>query len=535
MTGSGATRGPRRTRAEAWVGRTIAGRYRLTRVIGLGGHSAVFEATAGPDSPRVAVKLLLLEEGTSPSVSTRFLREARTAGRVRHSNVVAILDAGADPEHDVSYLVQELLVGADLRARLAASGPLPPAAALSVVVPMARALEAAHAAGVVHRDLKPANVFLARGDDGATVPKLIDFGISKVAAETDGEPLTMDGALLGTPDYMSPEQARGRPDLDGRSDVWSLAVVLYEALAGRRPFVGPNYNAVIVAIAHDEPPRLDALVDGLPPALVECVHWALTKDPARRTATMGAFRAALEGVAAALPPSPPLRASEAVLAGGPDTLDPALVEPDEAPPPALGAEVGAEVQPDTLPPVRDTFGDVSGALGPGRRRIPWSTLALVLAFLAVGTAGAWWGLRGMAGPPPASGPSEATALLDAAVDAGPVRARPTQPVAADLSIRADLMGPRPGGRLPERITVTQLRSLLPPRAPALRGCVGPTWFGAVTVGFRVTGDGVVREARVRGSLAETPVAACIEAALRAEPMPRFAAREQRFVWTWSLR
>ncbi len=310
----------RRARAERWVGRTLAGRYALGRVIGLGGHSAVFEATAVPDGARVAVKVLLLDEGTSPSVPERFLREAHTLGRVLHPNVVKVLDAGTDPLHGVAYIVQELLVGADLRTRLGSVGPLPPAAALAVVIPVARALEAAHAAGVVHRDLKPANVFLVRGADGAVLPKLIDFGIAR-RAEADEEPLTQDGALLGTPDYMSPEQARGRIDLDGRSDVWSLAVLLYETLAGRRPFTGPNYNAVILAIAHDDPPRLDALVEGLPPALVEAVHRALDKDPAKRTATMEAFRTALERVAATLGPSAPHGASEptaeALLAGGP--------------------------------------------------------------------------------------------------------------------------------------------------------------------------------------------------------------------------
>jgi len=530
-------------RAETLVGRSIAGAYRLVRVIGLGGHSAVFEAV-GPDETRVAVKVLLLEPGTSPSVPTRFLREAQTARRVKHPNVVTIVDAGTDPVFDVSYLVQELLVGADLRARLSSTGALPVATALAVVVPIARALEAAHAAGVVHRDLKPGNVFLARMADGAVVPKLIDFGISKVEADDDDEPLTMDGALLGTPDYMSPEQARGRPDLDGRSDVWSLAVVLYEALAGRRPFVGPNYNAVIVSIAHDEPPRLDALVDGIPPALVACVHRALTKDPAQRTATMQALRESLERVVAALPPEAPQSTLEglggpapgsALLAGGPDTLDPAQVAQGAAPMPALGGADSLDVEPDTQPPLGEGFGDVNADLPPPRRRVPWATLGLVVVFVAVGSAGAWWGMRGMATPQASGGPAEGLALAAAVGDAGPARARPTQPVAADLSERADLLGTRTDGRLPERLTVTQLRSLLPAREPVLRRCLGPTWFGGVTVSFRVTGDGIVREARVRGVLADAPVAACIETALRAEPMPRFAARSQRFEWTWSLR
>jgi hypothetical protein len=525
----------RRARAERWVGRTLAGRYALGRVIGLGGHSAVFEATAVPDGARVAVKVLLLDEGTSPSVPERFLREAHTLGRVLHPNVVKVLDAGTDPLHGVAYIVQELLVGADLRTRLGSVGPLPPAAALAVVIPVARALEAAHAAGVVHRDLKPANVFLVRGADGAVLPKLIDFGIAR-RAEADEEPLTQDGALLGTPDYMSPEQARGRIDLDGRSDVWSLAVLLYETLAGRRPFTGPNYNAVILAIAHDDPPRLDALVEDLPPALVEAVHRALDKDPARRTATMEAFRLALERVASTLGPSAPHDTSEptaeALLAGGPDTLDPARVGAVAAPLPMLGGALPPD-GPDTLPPQQAVAFD--GALPPTPRRIPWSTLGLVAGFVAVGAAAAWWGLRGVAAPPPEAPLLEGAPLNTTPVDAGAARARPTQPVAADLSLRTDLLGARTEGRLPERITVTQLRALMPPREAAVRRCVGPAWFGAVTVGFRATGDGVVREATVRGSLAGTAAAACIEAALKAESLPRFAARTQRFDWTWTLR
>jgi serine/threonine-protein kinase len=252
----------------------------------------------------VAIKLLHSEFARRPELSARFLREARAASRIEHENIVDVLDMGHDDELDAPFIVQEFLSGTDLRRTLDTRKKLPLREALTIIVPVMGALSAAHKLGIIHRDLKPANIFLSRTRAGATVPKLIDFGIAKLSdvGNADGS-ITRTGATLGTPLYMSPEQASGEKSIDAQTDIWAVGVVLYEMLAGKTPFVGDNYNSIVVQIATRDVPALTSVAPDVPPALASVIHQALERDRTKRYATIDAFLLAL--LAPALLGDPP--------------------------------------------------------------------------------------------------------------------------------------------------------------------------------------------------------------------------------------
>jgi serine/threonine-protein kinase len=228
-------------------GDIIAGKYRLTRVLGQGGMGAVWLARNLKLDVDVAIKLIRHELGTAEAAE-RLLQEARAAARIGHRSIVRIFDFG-ETELDDPFIVMEVLTGEPLRAVLERKGRLPAANAVRTLLPIASALAEAHAVGVVHRDLKPENVMLVPDKSGAVVPKLVDFGIAKFhRAEEPDENASRTGFVVGTPDYMAPEQAGGRDEVDERADVWALSVILYEAITGKVPFSGPNYAALIFAI-----------------------------------------------------------------------------------------------------------------------------------------------------------------------------------------------------------------------------------------------------------------------------------------------
>ncbi|MBV9947881.1 MAG: serine/threonine protein kinase [Myxococcales bacterium] len=233
-----------RGQVHAETGVRIAGKYELRRQIGAGAMGAVYEGVHVELGKRVAIKLIRPEFGGSAEVVGRFRREARAASAIESEHVAQIFDFGRDPTLGL-YMVIEYLEGEDLEARLSRERWLDKVEAVTVGWQVARGLARAHAAGVIHRDLKPANVFLSRRDDGSLLAKILDFGISKLdegkwAAPPAADPaeanLTERGTTVGTPQYMSPEQCHGKTSLDGRTDVWSLCAVLYEALAGEPAF-----------------------------------------------------------------------------------------------------------------------------------------------------------------------------------------------------------------------------------------------------------------------------------------------------------
>ena len=237
-----------------------------------------------------ALKFATLPVRAGPEVRARFLHEAQAIGRLRHPNVVDVADFGEVAPGGGLYLAMELLEGQSLAARIEEQGALRPAEAVAIATEIARGLAAAHAAGIVHRDIKPENIFLARGSRGGLVPKLLDFGISK-QQQSDETLATMNGVPFGTPAYMSPEQALGLLDVDHRTDVWSLGVVLHEMLTGKHPFVAPNYQALMTKIAESEPSPLDASV---PEVVRGIVARCLAKNARDRFADAEALAAALE-------------------------------------------------------------------------------------------------------------------------------------------------------------------------------------------------------------------------------------------------
>ncbi|MCC6526340.1 MAG: serine/threonine protein kinase [Polyangiaceae bacterium] len=257
--------------------RWIAGRYGLAHLLGRGGMGSVWAARRRDDGQLVAVKLMTPAQAASLPARRRFAREAQAAMRLRSLHVVAVLDYGIDG--DVPFIVMELLTGEDLRARLRRKRRLTIAAAAQITAQTCAALELAHGAGIVHRDLKPANVFLARVGDREVV-KILDFGLA-FDVDPDEASEHAEGVLLGSPHYMSPEQARGRP-LDHRTDLWSLGVLIYRMLTGAKPFGGITVTEVLLRICTDPVPSARAVVPELPPGIDAFFERALARDPGAR-------------------------------------------------------------------------------------------------------------------------------------------------------------------------------------------------------------------------------------------------------------
>jgi tetratricopeptide (TPR) repeat protein len=260
------------------------GRYRIVRRIGAGGMGRIYLAhDPGLDRP-VALKLLPRFLGADPAANRRFVEEARAASRLDHPHIGTVYEIGETADGRL-FIAMAYYEGGTLRDRLA-GGPLPVSEAVAIAAQVADGLAAAHAAGIVHRDVKPENLVF----DGRDRVRIVDFGVAKVASAA----MTRTGATLGTAAYMSPEQTRGGA-VDARSDLWSLGVVLYEMLAGRRPFAGENTEAVIFGIRNDDAPPLGELRPEVPQALAEVVERCLQKDPASRFADAAELGAALRG------------------------------------------------------------------------------------------------------------------------------------------------------------------------------------------------------------------------------------------------
>ena len=279
------------TDARSLVGTVLADRYRIDAMLGEGGMGAVFRAHHLLMDRDVALKVLHPELGRDPEISARFDREAQTAARLEHSNIVAVLDFGATPA-GFRFLVMPLLSGAELRSMT--GRPMPPERVLWLGVQLFAALEHAHARSVVHRDLKPENVFVVRDEQGREQLKLVDFGLAKLAeGASTGPALTRIGQVFGTPAYMSPEQARGET-VDARTDLYSAGLILYELLAGRLPFVDEDVVALLQRQIHEPPPPLPESID---PRLRDLVMRLLAKDREQRPPDASAAKQALEAIA----------------------------------------------------------------------------------------------------------------------------------------------------------------------------------------------------------------------------------------------
>jgi serine/threonine-protein kinase len=272
------------------IGTTLADRYRIERLIGEGGMGAVFEATQLDTGRRVAVKVISTGDlAKTAEIRARFAREATAVAALDTRNIVQVLESGTDAQTGLPFMAMELLTGADLQVVLERLGALPEHLALRIVAQACIGLQRAHEAGVVHRDVKPANLFLAnaairtRGTE--IVVKLLDFGIAKVKMDELGntaQGLTRTGNMLGTPLFMSPEQAKGLKSIDGRTDVWSLGAVLYQAVSGAPPHEEETVGQLILAICSEPVRPVQEIAPWVSPETAAIVHRALRIDPADR-------------------------------------------------------------------------------------------------------------------------------------------------------------------------------------------------------------------------------------------------------------
>lgn len=255
-------------------GTILAGRYRIEQLLGSGGMAVVAAAYDLQLRRQVAIKHLVPEALQHLELIERFTREARAAARIRGEHVVRVIDIGV-LENGGPFIVLEYLEGCDLEEHLRRNGPLPIVDAIRFVLEACEALAEAHAAQVVHRDLKPANLFLARGPDRRGHIKVLDFGVSKLL----DEPMTEPSRMLGTLVYMSPEQMRAASEVDLRTDIWALGVILYELLAGTPPFTGDEWLSISRAVIEETPTPIRTLRHDVPPSLEAVLDRCLSKNP----------------------------------------------------------------------------------------------------------------------------------------------------------------------------------------------------------------------------------------------------------------
>ena len=402
--------------------------YEIVREIGRGAMGSVYEVIDKSLDAPFAAKVLLPHLSGDGSYVARLKREGKAAARIRHPNVVRVLRFDRTDDGNF-FLLFELLKGSDLSDVFKARGQLPIDEAVTLTLAIADALEAAHAVDVIHRDLKPANIFLHEGAKGTEV-RVLDFGIARLDVVGGGLRLTQTGVMIGTPLYMAPE-AQETVNLDARADVYSLGVVLYEALAGEPPFSGQVQSDVFYHHRHTSPPKLTSKRNGLPRPLVEVVHRALAKSPGDRHPSMAEFSKALRAA---------VGASRLTL----QEVLPAPLGGDEAVSTSRGND-------DPSSPAHGVAVSLQGAPIAGRSLRSWAAVALV----AVGIPALLIGyLTGGADPPPRSEGSSS------AVVAPPLTAEPppamvsikvnTVPMGADV-----LLGGRRLGKTPYSLQLPQ--------------------------------------------------------------------------------
>jgi serine/threonine-protein kinase len=264
------------------AGQTIAGKYRLNRLLGTGGMASVWSATNVFTEREFAMKFMLPQVARTPEAARRFLLEAKVSARINHPNIIEVIDVG-QAEDGSLFLVMELLSGASLDVAIRRQKPpMLVYEFLLIMREVAQALAAAHRSGVIHRDLKPTNIFLHKDRDGRVVPKILDFGVSKILEDEMNTALTIVGTVLGSPLYMSPEQAMGAEGIDGRTDVFAFGSIMFESLSGKRAFDAPNFNALIVTIATTQPRSIDGAGPQLPAPIRSLISECIVTDKTKR-------------------------------------------------------------------------------------------------------------------------------------------------------------------------------------------------------------------------------------------------------------
>lgn len=295
--------------AQSRVGTIVAGRFRLVKVLGEGGIGAVYLGEPLQGGPRVAIKLLKNEYAGDGEVVARFDREARVMTALVHENIVRALEFGHTPTGDV-VMVMECAEGETLRSVYGHTRPLPPLVAVEIARQLGGALSCAHQRGIVHRDLKPENIMVTRLPDGRPFIKVLDFGMARLIYGQDGRtPLTRKGAVFGTPEYMPPEQATGRP-VNAQADQYAFGVIVFEMLSGKRPFKAASPLEMLQMQIRQAPPSLAEIDPSVPPAVAQTVLRMMAKRPEDRfediaTATRALLDGAWSVLRASFPGLPP--------------------------------------------------------------------------------------------------------------------------------------------------------------------------------------------------------------------------------------
>jgi len=278
------------------TGDIIDGKYRIVRLIGEGGMGAVYEGENTRIHRRVAIKVLHAAVAQTGEAVARFEREAQAAGRIGSEHIVEVLDLGNLPSGD-RYMVMEFMDGSELSGRIRERGRLTPGEVYPIMHQLLEALAAAHGAGIIHRDLKPDNVYLLKSRGGkADFVKLLDFGISKFnqLSGDSGFSMTRTGAVMGTPYYMAPEQAKGARDLDHRVDLYAAGVILYEAITGQVPFNADTFNELLFKIVLEQARPIEELEPNVDPTFAAIVNKSMAREPSARFQTAREFQQTLE-------------------------------------------------------------------------------------------------------------------------------------------------------------------------------------------------------------------------------------------------
>jgi eukaryotic-like serine/threonine-protein kinase len=280
---------------EVQVGQLVAGKYRIEQVLGRGGMGVVMAALHEQLNQRVALKFLTDNAYQHPEAVARFVREARAAVQIQSEHVARVMDVGT-LESGAPYMVMEYLRGRDLKDVSTRRGAMPVTEAVDYVLQACDALAEAHSLGIVHRDLKPSNLFLTERPDGSALVKVLDFGISKALhkGDTSQMQMTASAAIMGSPQYMSPEQIRSSKNVDARADVWALGTILHELLTGSPAYVADTVPGLLAMIVADSPPPLSASRPDAPPELEAAILRCLQKDRDQRFSSVSELARALE-------------------------------------------------------------------------------------------------------------------------------------------------------------------------------------------------------------------------------------------------
>jgi serine/threonine protein kinase len=465
------------------AGTQVTSVVRLVRPLGRGGMGAVWVAEHQTLRTEVVVKFMADALAFDPVSLARFSHEASAAAAVKSPHVVQMLDHGFT-EDGTPFIVMELLDGEDLRKRLQRDEVIPLAELGVIIIQACKALGRAHSTGIIHRDIKPDNIFLCRTDDGEPFVKLLDFGVAKSAGPTEFH-MTQTGVMVGTPFYMSPEQAVGAPPVDATTDLWSLGVVAYEAMTGTRPFDGPTIGALTIAICNEGPPVPSAIKPSIPTHVDAWLARVCARDRTKRfpTAKMMSEALSLALRGQSMPRATPLAFAETF---PPDTGSPAYADP--APPMRRGPAVGSTVPLETASGLTTTPAPLTRTTDrPLRPPTPFAPMQTPLTrptvprrgayvaggvtIIALGVAlGFVFAERGVdPGPPPSaaavstSAPQAPPATMPSAAPAPPVAAiAPADTARADAAVMWVASKP-PSGAAPHGATVSP--PSLPPPSP----------------------------------------------------------------------